>query len=357
MQRACKITTKFLTTKKKQALSALLQAYRVGVNFYAQSLWSCPGGLNKDTLARLQNTRLSERYKSNALKQALETVIATKKSAKETGHQASCPVFTGSAILDSKFVSVEPGKKSFDLIVRISSLKKGHRITVPTRKTKPLNKWLCRGDFIQGCCLSETGLVLWVECEDQEPRTSGRALGIDQGVNKLLSDSDGKFYGKDFKTIRDKIKRRVPGSKGKLRAIRERENFINRNLNLLPWTEINTLGMEDLKGLKRGKKKDRDKNFRKAMAPWTYRQVLNRAQAKAEENRVRLLLVPPANTSRACPHCRVVSKKSRIGEYFRCVACGHARDADWVGALNVLDRTERFTRSVESLVLQEVRCG
>jgi IS605 OrfB family transposase len=357
MRRACKITTKFLTARKKQTLSALLQAYRAGVNFYVQSLWSCPGALNKDTLARLQNTRLSERYKSNALKQALETVIATKKSAKETGHQASCPVFTGSAILDGKFVSVEPGRKSFDLIVRISSLEKGHRITVPTRKTEPLNKWLKRGDFIQGCGLSETGLVLWVGCEDQEPKTSGRSLGIDQGVNKLLSDSDGKFYGKDFKIIRDKIKRRVRGSKGKLRAIRERENFINRNLNLLPWTEINTLGMEDLKGLKKGKRKDRDKNFRKAMAPWTYRQVLNRTKAKAEENRVRLLLVPPANTSRTCPQCRVVSKKSRIGEYFRCVACDHTQDADIVGALNVLDRTIRLTGSVESPVLQKVICN
>jgi putative transposase len=67
--------------------------------------------------------------------------------------------------------------------------------------------------------------------------------------------------------------------------------------------------------------------------------------------------VPPANTSRTCPHCRVVSKMSRTGEYFRCVACGHARDADTVGALNVLDRTERLIRSVESLVLQEVECG
>ena len=352
MQRACKVTTKFLTERKKKSLRALLQAYRGAVNFYISSLWTEPGKLDKSTLARLQDTRLSERYKSNALKQALEIIVATKRSAKELGKTVSCPVFQGSAVLDNKYVSVEPGEKSFDLIIRISSLRKGHRLTLPTRKTKPINKWLSRdGKFVQGCCLSETGIILWVEVKTQEPKISGEILGLDQGVNKLIADSAGNFYGQDFKALRDKIKRRVPGSKGKLRAICERENFINRNLNQIPWNKIKILGMEDLKGLKTGKKKGLGKNFRKAMAPWTYRQVLNRAQAKAEENRVRLLLVPPANTSRTCPICRVVSKKSRVGERFRCVACGHTQDADTVGALNVLALTTRLIRSVESLVL------
>ena len=355
MQRACKITLKFLTTRKKRALSALLQAYRAAVNFFIQSLWSCPGKLDRSTLARLQSTRLSERYKSNALKQALEIVIATKRSAHELGKSASCPVFKGPAILDSKFVSVEPGKKSFDLVLRISSLKKGHRLTIPSRKTKPINKWLARdGKFVQGCCLSESGITVWVECPSKEPKETGKSLGLDQGVNKLISDSDGNFYGTEFKTIRDKIRRRVPGSNGRLRAIRERENFINKNLNRLPWKDIHVLGMEDLKGLKTGKKKGKGKSFRKAMAPWTYRQVLNRVKAKAEENRVRLLLVPPANTSRTCPLCGVVSKKSRIGEQFRCIACSHTQDADVVGARNVLARTMGLIGSVESPVLKEL---
>jgi len=355
MRRACKVTLKYATRNKQQAIAALLQAYRAAINFYIQSLWSCPGKLDKATLARLQSTRLSERYKSNALKQAIETVVATKRSAQALGKTASCPIFKGSAVLDAKFVSIDPGEKSFDLVVIISSLKKGSRIIIPTRRTKPINKWLSReGRFIQGCCLSETGIIVWVESETREPKTTGNSLGIDQGVNKLLSDSDGNFYGTEFKTIRDKIKRRVPGSKGKLRAIRERDNFINKNLNALPWSDINVLGMEDLKGLKTGKKKGRGKSFRKAMTPWTYRRVLTRVKAKAEENRVRLLLVPPANTSRTCPLCGVVSKKSRIGEHFRCVACDHTRDADTIGALNVLARTMQLIGSVESPMLQEV---
>lgn len=355
MQRACRITTKFLTAKKKRALAALLQAYKAAVNFYIKSLWSSPGRLDKDTLARLQDTRLSERYKSNALKQALETVSATKLSAKALKKQASCPVFNGSAVLDAKFVSVESGQKTFDLVVRISSLKKGSRIVVPTKRTKPINKWLDKGgEFVQGACLTETGIIIWIKLENQELKSTGRSLGIDQGINKLLTDSSGTFYGKDFKALRDKIVRRKSGSKGKLRALQERKNFINRNLNQIPWDQINVIGMEDLKGLKKGKKINQIKKFRRTRAPWTYRQVLNRIEAKAEENRVRLVLVPPTNTSRKCPKCRTVSEKNRVGECFQCIACGHTQDADIVGAENVLELTTRFMGSVESPMFQKV---
>jgi len=355
MQRACRVTTKFLTDRKRRALNALLQAYRAAVNFYIESLWDCPGRLDKDTLARLQGTRLSQRYKSNALKQALEIVSATRKSAEALGKIPSMPVFAGSAVLDAKFVSVEKGKGSFDLVLRISSLKSGSKIVIPTRKTRPLNKWLNKGwNLVQGACISEDRAIIWAESKTEPPKKTGRVLGLDLGINKLISDSDGAFYGADFKAISMKIRRRVKGSKGKRRAFRERDNLINRALNNLPWTDINVLGVEALNGLKTGKKKNRGKNFRKAMAPWTYRQVLNRIQAKTEENRVRLLSVPPANTSRTCPVCKTVSKSNRTGEHFRCVACDYRQDADTVGALNVLARTERLVGRVESPMLQKV---
>lgn len=349
MKRACKITLKYATDRKKRVIHTLLQAYRAAINFYIKSLWNNPGKLDKDTLARLQNNRLSERYKSNALKQALETVTSTRKAAKVLGKPCSMPVYKGYAILDGKFVSVETGRKSFDLVLRLSSLKKGSRITIPTRKTKIINKWFSRpgAKFIQGACISERSIFIWVESLDTPVKTDGSVIGIDIGLNKLITDSVGRFFGTSFRTIRDKIIHRKPGSKGHKKAYQERFNYINRILNLMPWTEIKTIGIEDLKYLKHGKKRDRGKSFRRAMAPWAYRQVLNRIQAKAQENRVRLVPVPPANTSRCCPSCRVVSKNSRTGENFRCVACGYEQDADIVGALNVLDRTIRLMGNVE----------
>jgi IS605 OrfB family transposase len=349
MRRACKVTLKYLTKSKKQHISALLQAYRGAVQFYINRLWKTKGGLNKETLALLKNTRLSERYKSNALKQALEIVIGTKRAAKVTGKQASKPIFNGFAILDAKFVSVEKGKGSFDLVIRLSSLHKGYKITIPTKKTSIINKWIFRGGkFIQGCALSENDLVVWVELPIQTLKKEGKVIGIDIGNNKLIADSDGKFYGTDFIAIRDKVKRREPGSKGKHQAISERDHYIDKIVKQLPWEDLRVLGVEDLKNVKKGKSKNRNKQFRKAMAPWTYRHVLNRIKCLAEENRVRLLLVDPANTSRTCPACGGVSKNSRKGENFICVFCNHKGDADTIGAQNVLARTLLALGSVES---------
>jgi hypothetical protein len=123
MRRAVKVSLKFATESKQRRIHALLESYRAAVNFYIKSLWETRGKLDKDTLARLPSykTRLSERYKSQALKQALETIVATKKSAKALGKPCSIPVFTGSAILDSKFVSVEDGKGSFELVGSLES--------------------------------------------------------------------------------------------------------------------------------------------------------------------------------------------------------------------------------------------
>jgi len=199
-----------------------------------------------------------------------------------------------------------------------------------------------------GCALSETGVILWVEVPDAEIKPGGDVLAVDIGVNKLLSDSNGNHYGEEFKKIRDKIKRRKPGSKGRARAHRERDNLIDRVVNQLPWRAIKTIGVEALHDMKRGKKKGRGKTFRKAIAPWTYRRVLNRIEHKAQENRVLLVRVDPANTSRTCPDCGATHKENRKGEKFQCLVCGRTGDADTVGALNILARTLATLGSVES---------
>lgn len=52
-----------------------------------------------------------------------------------------------------------------------------------------------------------------------------------------------------------------------------------------------------------------------------------------------LLYVPPHYTSQTCPLCHHVSAENRQTQArFCCTACGHAANADTVGAINVLDR-------------------
>jgi hypothetical protein len=359
MLRACKVTTKFATEKKRRMIAAFLEAYRAAVNFYIKSIWNDRGGLDGKTLARLKDTRLSERAKSQALKQGLTVVVSTKQAARITGKKCSMPHFTGGANLDAKLVEVQAGRGSFDLVVRLSTLHKGHKIDIPTKRTEVLNKWTSKplAKIVNGCELSEDGMILWVELPDLEPKTEGDVIGIDIGANKLIVDSNDVRYGADFKKYRDKVKRRKPGSKGKRRARIERDQYINRAVKQLPWEKLRVIGVEDLLNVKKGKPKDkngrnkRSKGFRKAMAPWTYRRVLSRARDIAQENRVRLVAVPPAYTSRTCPRCGVESKENRRGENFLCVGCDYKADADHVGAQNVLARTLATIGSVESPVL------
>jgi putative transposase len=128
------------------------------------------------------------------------------------------------------------------------------------------------------------------------------------------------------------------------------ENLINRAINQLPLAGVKVIGVEALHDMKRSKQKKRGKSFRKAMAPWTYHRVLTRIENKAQENRVLLTKLDPANTSRTCPACGAVHKDNRRGEKFLCLTCDHAGDADTFGAQNVLTRTLATLSSVTSLI-------
>lgn len=342
LRRACRVSLDFSTAKKRHEIDVLLEAYRGAVNFYIRSLWNEPGKLDGKTLARLDSsrTRLLSMHKDQALKQALTIVSSTRKSAKATDADPNRPAFSGMAVL-CHGVTIERGRGSFDLVVKLSTIHRGERIVIPTCKTSVINKWLAMpgARIVQGCALSEKVMVIWIEFEEPELRETGDTIGVDVGINKLIVTSEQQVIGKDWKQISIKVRRRRPGSKGKRRARIARDHYINRAIKQLPWDRMQTIGIEDLTGMKKGKSKTRGKSFRKAAAPWTYRRVRQRIECLAPENRVRLVAIDPRGTSRTCPACGEDDRRNRKGERFRCVACDHTGDADFVGARNILTKT------------------
>jgi len=61
-----------------------------------------------------------------------------------------------------------------------------------------------------------------------------------------------------------------------------------------------------------------------------------------------LLSVPSHHTSETCPCIGQVAKENRLKEVeFLCVACGHADNADVVGAINISERVQRLLASAE----------
>lgn len=340
MFRTVKISLKEMTQAKLGRLNALQREVQSCTQKYIDNLWIFPGKLDAVTKERITAGSLSARHRYNCLKVALEIVVLTKKAAKATGIRASKPEVSGAIRLSSLVCKVEKGKGSFDFVLKVSGLKKGIPIVIPFKSHKRLNYWLAKpgAKLLQGCTLGDTWAALWIELPDHEVK-DGRTLAVDIGINKLLVDSSNYRYGTKIKQVCARVRRCKPNSKGRLKASRARKDYINYAVKQLPWGNLGVLGVEDLNNLKKGKKPGRGKKFRKAIAPWTYRQAITRIEQLAQENRVLLVAVNPRNTSRTCPRCGLVAKENRIGENFQCVGCNYSADADFVGAQNILART------------------
>ena len=301
------------------------------------------GKLDKETLARLTKTKLSERYKSNALKQALGIYKSSLKTTKKIPH------FNGYPILDAKFINIQKGKNSFDLWIKTSNLAKGKPLYLPTKKHKRLNYWLSKGELIQGCELHKDKVIVWVKV-NKESYKEGKLLAIDLGMNKLITTNEKEYFGQKFNKLNDKILRKKKNSKAYKKAIREMNNYVNYTINQLPWSELNVLIYENLKNITKGSKgKRQSKKYRVKQQHWIVGKLISRILFKCEENRVRPVYVNPYNTSRTCPKCNNVGEANRSGEYFSCVLCGYNEDADFVGATNILEKGLNWLRSLESL--------
>ncbi len=361
LQRAVKVSLAWLGPRDRRRLAALREAYRAAVRFFVRLLWREPDAkLSTATSERLRSTRLSTRYRDQALKQAVDVVTSTRKSAKALGVEAGRPEPRGAAILDAKFVRIERGDTEHDLVVHLACLKKGKPLRIRTRGTRVLKKWLSRpgARLVQGCALggatSSDRLTLWVEFPAPAKKEEGPVVGVDVGVSKLLATSDGEFLGTDFRRVRDKVRRRRPGSKGRRRARRERDDLILHATKRLPWAHARAIAFEELAGIKRGKKPGRGRAFRRALAPWRASFVEARLATLAAESGVHAIGVPARGNSTTCPSCRFRSRENRRGDVFACVECGLVDDADHVGALAVKRLGEE--RLAESVAVWRQQC-
>jgi IS605 OrfB family transposase len=331
---------------KRRRLDHLLRRLRKLTNRYIDHLDQHGGGLDAATLHAVGCPHLGYRQRSDCLKYALEILASAKASAAALGQTPRKPRLKRSFKFSALTAAVERGRGSFDFVLKISGTIPGQRIVLPFRSHARLNYWLGKpgAELLNGCIIQGGAAVLWIRLPDEPPRSEGAELGIDIGYNKLLADSDGNTYGNRIKELCEKVRRRKPGSAGQRRARQQRDDYIRRAVKQLPWGRIKILAVEDLKHLKRGKKPNRSKQFRKRIAPWSYRKALTRVGQLAQENRVLVVAVNPRNTSRECSACKAVAKDNRRGEKFRCRSCGFAADADVNGARNIIARTRGNSR-------------
>ncbi len=210
------------------------------------------------------------------------------------------------------------------------------------------------------------------EREVDRPLPRGTAVGIDMGINRFATLSDGTFYAplNSFKrheaalrraqqAMSRKIKFSNNWKKAKARVQRIHSRIGNARRDYLhkATTTISQnhamVCIEDLQVRNMSKsaagtvdapgKSVRAKSgLNKSILDQGWFEFRRQLEYKLAWNGGMLIAVPPHNTSRTCPCCGHVSKDNRKTQVqFKCVACGHEENADVVGAINVLARGHR----------------
>ncbi|WP_302609066.1 RNA-guided endonuclease InsQ/TnpB family protein, partial [Turicimonas muris] len=219
--------------------------------------------------------------------------------------------------------------------------------------------------------VSREGLKWFVsiqtEFEIEPKRMINSEIGIDMGVKKFVTFSNGTFVEpvnslknnlKQLAKLQKKLSRQQKGSsnskktKAKITKLHRRIANIRRDfLHKITTTIAKNHGivfMEDLKVSNMsasasgtveqpGKKVRQKSGLNRSILDQGWYSFKTMLAYKLEERGGLLVLVPPKNTSRTCPNCGYISAKNRQTQaHFECTKCGYKENADVVGAINVL---------------------
>lgn len=250
-----------------------------------------------------------------------------------------------SITLNENLFNVQEGK-SFDEFIKVflpwfkKGKKRAETINLPLKQHKHSlnfknNNWL-RKSSIQ-LEFKSGNYYLNIFWEKESVKTNNQLkIGIDQGYNKLLSDSNGVHWGKELKEIYIKLTKKKRGSKNYNQLLTYKRNKINEVVNRFIETYKDTdIVCEDLKRVKHASKLY--KSINNKLQYWSYKQVLDKLNSLSELKGFRLIKVEPAFTSQTCSKCGQVIKANRQGELYSC-SCGLLIDADTNAAINILNR-------------------
>lgn len=203
--------------------------------------------------------------------------------------------------------------------------------------------------------------------EVEQPMPQGGAVGIDMGVARFATLSDGTFYApvnsfkrhetrlrKAQQALSRKVKFSNHWKKAKARIQRIHSRIGNTRRDDLHKTStaisqnhamvcIEDLPVRNLSKSSAGSAEKPGRNVRaksglnKSILDQGWFEFHRQLDYKLAWQGGWLVAVPPQNTSRTCPCCGHVSADNRQTQArFACVECGFEENADVVGAINVL---------------------
>ncbi len=196
------------------------------------------------------------------------------------------------------------------------------------------------------------------------PVATGPAVGIDMGIVRFATLSDGSFHAplnsfrrheRALATAQRSMARKTKYSnnwrKEKVRVQRiyvrignARRDYLHKISTAISQNHA-VVCIEDLKVSAMSQRATRDqvpsvsgkRKLNKAILDQGWFEFRRQLEYKLKWNGGRLVTVSPRNTSTTCPRCRRIAKENRVSQSeFMCRACGFKENADLVGALNVL---------------------
>ena len=212
-------------------------------------------------------------------------------------------------------------------------------------------------------------ISIQVEFATETPKPNGGEIGIDMGIVRFATLSNGEYFEpiNAFKNLKGKLaklqkrlKHKTKFSKNwqklkaKIAKLHHRISNIRKNHLHQISSKISKnhaiVYVEDLKVANmsksaKGDTKQHGKNVKqksglnRAILDQAWGEFKRQLDYKLLWNGGFLFAVPPQNTSRSCPNCGHTAKDNRKTQAeFKCVQCGYKNNADVVGAINILKR-------------------
>ena len=209
--------------------------------------------------------------------------------------------------------------------------------------------------------------AIQTEREVEVPVHQGTAVGLDMGIKRFVTLSDGshkdplnsfKAHEKALRKAQQAMSRKVRFSrnwkKAKARIQRiqthigsARRDYLHKISTAISKNHalvcIEDLQVRNMSKSAAGTTETPGRNVRaksglnKAILDQGWFEFRRQLDYKLAWNGGHLIAVPPKNTSRTCPCCGHISADNRKTQaQFLCVACGFEEHADLVGAINVL---------------------
>jgi IS605 OrfB family transposase len=333
------------TKKQKSALYNTLHEANIACNAVSEIAWETQT-FGQYNLHKIAYAKMRERFLLSAqvVVRCIAKVADAYKLDKKTKREFK---LDGAIAFDDRILSWKTDKQ----VVSIWTLDGRQKIpyVCGERQKRLLESRIGETDLVY----RKGNFYLLAVCEVPEPTPNDvdNVLGVDFGIIKLATDSDGQSYsGEKVERKREwyanrratlqKVgtrcaKRKLKKMSGKQRRYQSDTNHcISKQLVSKAKDTNRTIAIEELKHIRSRttvRRSQRAKHHN-----WAFAQLRAFLSYKAQLGGVRVIAINPRNTSRtcsACGHCEKANRKSQ--SEFVCKVCHHSANADLNAALNI----------------------